>query len=177
MKKIFDLQMFSTAVSGKKLVYLYRIQSEASTTEAVTLAFTTENTRTKSKEAESTETKDGPIRTPGATEGEITCTSLLIEESDLISKLEEAMDNGEIIEVWEANLEKGVTEGKYDGRYFQAYITEMEITSNAEDFVEVSLTFALIGTGVKGEVSVTTAQQEIAAYVFRDTRRDYDDPI
>ena len=37
--------------------------------------------------------------------------------------------------------------------------------------VEVSLTFGVNGTGQKGDVTVTTAQQEIAAYVFTDTTK------
>ena len=45
MKKI-NLQMFAEAVSGKKLVYLYRILSKAAETDGATLAFTTENGRT-----------------------------------------------------------------------------------------------------------------------------------
>lgn len=50
-------------------------------------------------------------------------------------------------------------------------MTEVEKTSNAEDMVEVSLTFGVNGTGQKGDVTVTTAQQEIAAYVFTDTTK------
>lgn len=180
MKKIFDLQMFAdsatkTAVSGKKLVYLYRILDNAATADGVTLAFTTENTRTKSVESESTETKDGPIITPGATEGEITCTSLLAKDDTLIDELEDAMDNHKIIEVWEANLEQpatgGTTTNKFKGRYFQTTLTEMEKTSSAEDYVEVSLTFAINGNGAKGDVTVTAEQQAAAAYVFADTQK------
>lgn len=172
MKNI-DLQMFGEAVSGKKLVYLYRILSKAATADGATLAFTTENTRTKSKDADSTETKDGPIRTPGAAEVEISATSLLAKGDTLIDELEEAMDNNEIIEVWEANLEEPVGEGdnKFKGTYYQGYLTELEKSSSAEDFVECSLTFGINGSGVKGDVTVSVEQQEIAAYVFADTQK------
>lgn len=170
MKKI-NLQMFAEAVSGKKIVYLYRILSEAATTAGATLAFTTENGRTVSKDADSTETKDGPIRTPGATEVEISATSLLTKGDELIEKLEDALNNNEVIEIWEANLEEPAEGGanKFKGRYFQGYLTEFEKTSNAEDFVECALTFGINGTGVKGDVTVSAEQQEIAAYVFSDT--------
>lgn len=40
---------------------------------------------------------------------------------------------------------------KFKGKYFQGYVTELEKTSNAEDMVEVSLTFGVNGTGEKGE--------------------------
>ena len=172
MKKL-NLQMFAEAVSGKKIVYLYRILSTAATTAGATLAFTTENSRTKSKDADSTETKDGAIRTPGAAEVEISATSILAKGDELIDKLEDAMDNDELIEIWEANLEEPAEGGanKFKGRYYQGYLTEYEKTSNAEDFVECSLTFGINGVGVKGDVTVSAEQQEIAAYVFADTNK------
>lgn len=170
MKK-FNLQMFASAVSGKKIVYLFRILKDAATKAGATLAFTTENSRTKSKDADSTVTKDGTIRTPGAAEVEITATSILSKGDTLIDELEAAMDNDEIIEIWEANLDEptGESSGKFKGTYYQGYLTEFEKTSNAEDFVECSLTFGINGSGVKGDVTVTAEQQEIANYVFTDT--------
>lgn len=173
MKRKFDIQRFATAVSGKKIVYLYRLLKEASTAAGTTLAFVTENGRTKSKDADSTETKDGPIRTPGAEETEITCTSILAKGDTMIDKLESALDNNELVEVWEANLEEpsGSGTNKYKGKYFQAYITELERTSNAEDMVEISLTFGVNGIGADGDVTVSADQIEQAAYVFTDTAK------
>lgn len=83
------------------------------------------------------------------------------------------MINDELVEIWEANLDDPASGGnnKFKGKYFQGYVTEVEKTSNAEDMVEVSLTFGVNGTGQKGDVTVTTAQQEIAAYVFTDTTK------
>lgn len=172
MKNI-DLQMFAEAVQGKKLVYLYRVLNDAATENAVAMAFVTENTRTKSKDADSTATKDGAIRTPGASEVEITATSILAKGDTLFEKLEDAMDNDKLIEVWEANLDEPAGEGsdKFAGRYYQGYLTEFELSSNAEDFCEVSTTFAMNGAGVKGDVTVSVDQQEMAAYVFADTAK------
>ena len=83
------------------------------------------------------------------------------------------MDANEKIEVWEANLAEPAEEGenKFKAKYFQGYLTELEVTSNAEDNVEVSLTFGLEGDGKDGDATVTTTQQEIAAYVFKDTQK------
>jgi TP901-1 family phage major tail protein len=171
--KNFDLQMFAEAVSGKKIVYLYRILDDAATKNAATLAFTTENSRSKSKDADTTVTKDGTIRTPGAAEVEITATSILSKGDTLIDSLEDAMDSGKLIEIWEANLEEPATGGsnKFKGYYYQGYLTSLEKSSNAEDFVECSLTFGINGSGVKGDVTVTTEQQAIANYVFTDTSK------
>lgn len=170
MKK-FDLQLFAEAVHGKKIVYLYRLLSDAATNAGTTLAFTTENSRTKSKDSDSTVTKDGAIRTPGAAEVEISATSILAKGDTLIEKLEDAMDSDSIIEIWEANLEEPADTGedKFKGMYFQGYLTEIEYSSNAEDMVEVSLTFGINGVGARGDVTVDAAQQEIANYVFTDT--------
>ena len=172
MKK-FDLQMFSEAVSGKKLVYLYRIKSKAAEKDGVALAFTTENERTKSKDSDSVVTKDGSIRVPGAVEQEITATSLLAKGSTFVDELEDAMDNDEIIEIWEANLDEPVadSETQFKGMYFQGYLTEVAVASNAEDHVEVSLTFAINGSGARGNVTVSAEQQAVAEYVFTDTAK------
>lgn len=170
---MMNLQLFAEAVHGKKLVYLYRVLSEAATTDGVALAFTTENSRSKSKDSDTVETKDGSIRTPGASEVEITATSLLAKGDTLVDKLEEAMDNDALIEIWEANLEEPAADGenKFAGRYYQGYLTELEVASTAEDYTEISLTFAINGVGAKGDVTVSAAQQEIAAYVFADTQK------
>lgn len=166
-----NLQLFGNeAIQGKKIVYLYRILSEAAKENGATLAFTTENGRTKSKDADSTATKDGSIRTPGAAEVEITATSILKKDDKLIDKLEKALDNDEMIEIWEANLAEPASTGnnKFKGKYFQGYLTEIERTANADEFVEISLTFGINGTGADGDVTVTTQQQE-QAYTFVDT--------
>lgn len=172
MKKI-DLQMFSEAVSGNKLVYLYRIKSKATTEDGVALAFTTENERSKSKDSDTVVTKDGSLRVPGVVEQEISATSLLAKGSTFVDELEDAMDNDELIEIWEANLEEPAATGsnKFKGMYFQGYLTEVTRSSNAEDHVEVSLTFAINGSGKRGEVTVSVEQQAVAEYVFADTAK------
>lgn len=169
-----NLQLFAEAVQGKRIIYLYRVMKAATTTSGAALAFTTENGRTKSKDADSTATKDGSIRTPGVAEVEITAASILAKGDTMIEALEKALDNDEVIEVWEVNLdEEGKTDdaGKYKSKYFQGYLTEFEITSNAEDMVEVSLTFGINGSGADGYATVSAEQQEIANYVFSDTQK------
>ena len=163
----------ATAVAGKKIVYLYRVLEQAATKSGTLIAFTTENGRTKSKDADSTATKDGSVRTPSAAEVEITATTILAKgtEGEIYDTLEDAMDKDKLLEIWEANLEEKVANetNKYKGMYFQGYLTELEKTSNAEDMTEISLTFGINGTGKRGDVTVTADQQEQADYVFADT--------
>lgn len=171
MKK-FNLQLFAAeAVKGNQIVYLFRILKDAATKNAVAMAFTTENERSKSKDSDSVVTKDGSINIPGAVEIEISATALLAKGDDLAERLEDAMDDNELIEIWEANLEEaGATDGTFKGRYFQGYLTEFTLSSSAEDHAEYECTFAINGSGAKGDVTVTTEQQEVASYVFKDTQ-------
>ena len=137
-RKLFGLQLFAEAVAGKKIVYLYRILSTKKDHDATALAFTTENERTKSKDADSTVTKDGTVRTPGAAEGEITASSLLKKGDEFIDELEAALDDDEKMEIWEVNLAEpqASSTDKFKAKYFQGYLTEIDKTSNAEDNVE-----------------------------------------
>lgn len=163
----------ATAVQGMKIIYLYRIASEEAQQTGTMISFATENGRTKSKDADSTMTKDGAIRTPGASEVEISSTSILAKGDTMIDKLEDAMDEDKLIQIWEVNLEEPVAESqnKFKAMYFEGYLTELEKTSNAEDNVEVSMTFGINGVGKRGEATVTTAQQMEAQYAFKDTTK------
>jgi TP901-1 family phage major tail protein len=171
--KEFNLQMFAEAVKGTKIIYLYRILEEAATTDAAIIMFSTEDSISMSKDADSTATKDGAIRTPGEMEIEKTGTSILAKGDVMYGKLVKAMKEDKLIEIWEANLEEPASEGgnKFKGTYYQGYLTEFEKTSSAEDFVECSTTFGINGTGVDGDVTVSAAQQEMANYVFADTTK------
>lgn len=171
-----NLQLFAeddlkgTAVSGKKMIYLYRLLKDRSTESAQLVAYVTENGRSVSIDAESTATKDGSIRTAGVPEIEISGTSILTKGDTTIDKLEDASLAGEVIEIWEVNLEEpGATTGRYKGMYYQGYLTSFEKTSASDGFVEISLTFGISGTGKRGDVTVTEAQQELAGYDYADT--------
>lgn len=173
-RTLFGLQLFNNTVAGKKIAYLYRIMSAEKDHNATAIAFVTENERTKSRDVETTATKDGTIVTPGTTEGEVTASSKLKAGDTFIDELETAMDNGEKMEIWEVNLAEkqgGGSGNKFKAKYFRGYMTELDQTSNAEDDVELSLTFKLEGNGAAGYATVTEEQQEAATYVFRDTQK------
>lgn len=174
-----NLQMYAEeetkkAVHGQRLVYLYRVLKNAATKSATNIAFVTENELSKSKDSDSTATKDGPLMTPGEVEVELSSTSLLPVDEGIVEDLEDALDNNDIIEIWEANLDRPVEDGsnKFKGRYMQGYLTEFTKSSSAEDYVEVELTFGINGSGVKGDVTVSAEQQAIAALVFKDTQAE-----
>lgn len=169
MKRQMKLQLFAEAVKGKKIIYLYRIHELASTDVGTLIAFTTENSRSVSVDADSTVTKDGTLRTPSDAEIEITATSILSKGDPFIDKLETAMLDSKLMDIWEANLEEPAGTNKFKGKYYQGYLTEFEKSSNAEDFTEITLTFGINGKGAAGNVTVSTEQQEAANYVFSDS--------
>lgn len=161
------------AIRGSRIIYLYRVLSNAATDDAKSIAFTTENGRTKSRDSDTVATKDGPIRVPGEVETEISTTAIFASENDeMISEVEDALDNAEKMELWEVNLDKPGTDtnsGKFAAKYFQGYVSEFEITSSSEDHAEAALTFGIEGTGADGYATVSDEQQELASYVFADT--------
>lgn len=168
--KAFNLQLFAEAVSGKKIIYLYRVQKNAAEEPGTVIAFVTENSLSISKDAEVTETKDGPMRTPNKAEIEVQSTSIFKKGDVIIEKFRAAMLADDLIEIWRANLEEaGTDDNKFKGTYYQGYLTSFEESSSAEDFVEYSLTFGINGIGANGDVTVTAQQQEAAAYTFADT--------
>lgn len=177
MKK-YNLQIFASdkeVVKGTKIVYLYRLLADSKTAKGTTLAYTTENERTLSRDSDTTETKDGPVVTPGSLEHEITATSILTKGDSMIDKMEKAVVSGETMEIWEADLSAPVADvggDQFKGKYFQGKLTEFSKSSNAEDNVEISLTFAIEGAGESGNVTVTKEQQEEASYAFKDTTQE-----
>lgn len=168
--RLINLQKFAdaTPIQGKQLVYAIRVLDDAATDAAQILSFTTENNRSVSKDADTTATKDGSIRTTGATEIEITGTAKMVKGGTLYDKIEAAMKNDKLFEVWEINrAEPGTSgnEGKYKANYYQGYMTSWEIASSAEDYVEVSWTFGANGEGKTGYATLTAEQEAAADYV------------
>lgn len=162
--------MFAEAVPGKKIVFLYRVHESASTESGTNLAFVTENSMSISKSADSTATKDGNIRTPGAAEITISSTSIFKKGDAIIEKLKKAMLSDKLLDIWRVNLDDpGTGDNKFKGTYYQGYLTSFEEASNAEDYVSYTLEFGINGNGADGDVTVTVAQQETAAYAFSDS--------
>lgn len=161
----------STAIQGKQVIYLYRIYEERSTAAGTRLAFVTEDSKSISIDSDSTPTKDGSVRTAGVPEIEKSVTTILTKEDAMLPKLKAAALDSKLIELWEANLAKPIQNqnNKFAGTYYQGYITSFEETTNAEGLAEVSMTIGVNGKGADGNVTVSTDQQDDAAYTFVDT--------
>ncbi len=161
-------------VQGKKLVYMYRPASKATQEAAKRLMYTTENGFSISMDADATATKDGSIRTPGTPETELTAESILAADDPMIKQMKKSMAAGEKFEIWEANLDEPATEGtnKFAGTYYEGYLTSFEVSSSADDFATVSLTFGIEGIGADGNVTIPDELLDEATYVFKDTVKE-----
>ncbi|MGF2140160.1 MULTISPECIES: phage major tail protein, TP901-1 family [Enterococcus] len=160
------------AKKGIDLILLYRVKSKAEQEAAWKLAFQTEHENSKSRSADTTVTKDGGIITLGEIEYTLTGTSIAAKGDAHIDELDDAFDDGEVIEVWEIDkAEKGTGENadKYKAKYAQAYLTSFGQSAGAEDSVELSLEFGVFGRQQKGYATLTDEQAEVVQYVFTDT--------
>lgn len=158
-----------SAVTGKNLIYMYRLNSESASANGVRIAFATENELSISSDADATATKDGSVRGASVPELELSSTSLMDADDAMLPKLKNASLNGDLVDVWEVNLDKPKTGNKFEGTYYQAYITEYTASSPADGNVEVSMTFGINGKGADGDVTVPTSQQDDGQYTFVDT--------
>lgn len=165
-----------SVIQGKRIVYLYRLLEEAKTNIATAIAFTTENSTSISRDSDTVSTKSGVIRVPKDAETEIKTTAIFASENDeIVKKIKSAVNEGKMLEIWEANLDSpgsGTDSGKFAATYYHGYATSFELTSNSEDHAEASLEFAIEGNGVDGYATVSDEQQAIADLVFKDTTKD-----
>ena len=161
-----------SAVTGKNLVYLYRLASESATADGTRIAFTTEDELSISADADATATKDGSVRGASVAELEKTMTSLMGSDDPMLPKMKQAILNGSLIELWEVNLDKPVTgqTGKFSGTYYQGYLSEFTTSSPADGNVEVSMTIGINGKGADGSVTVDASQQDDSQYTFVDAK-------
>lgn len=158
-----------TAVQGIDVILLFRILKEATENPATKLAFQTEHELTESSDAESTATKDGPVNGNGTSETEISCTSILARNDEMVKKLRQARRDGDIIEVWEVDVKDKDTQGKYGATYFRGKVSEFSKKLAAEGLTEVSLTLKIDGEGQDGRATLTADQEEVVQYQFEDT--------
>ncbi|MGP6387782.1 phage major tail protein, TP901-1 family [Streptococcus dysgalactiae] len=157
------------AKQGIHSILLFRLLEEASKKEATKLAFQTEHEVGKSRDIDGKKTKDGVIQSLGALEYDFKATSILAKGDELAGKLEKAMEEGKIIEIWDIDSEKAGLEGKYPSTYYRGYISSFNAKKNAEENIEIEMEFAINGVGKRGDATLTEAQKLTVQYKFADT--------
>ena len=158
-----------TAKQGKDIILLYRLLSKATKEAAWKLAFQTENSNEKTRDYNTIATKDGTIGSLAAIEYSLSATSIAANGDPHLGEMDDAMDNGDIIEVWEIDKAEKGSDGKYKAKYLRAYLTSFSYEPNSEDALELSLEFGVFGKPQKGYATLTTEQANVVQYVFKDT--------
>lgn len=158
-----------TAKQGKDIILLYRVLSKASKEAAWKLAFQTEHSNEKTRDYNTTATKDGTIGSLAAIEYSLSATSIAANGDPHLDEMDKAFDDGEIIEVWEIDKAEKGSDGKYKAKYLRAYLTSFSYEPNSEDALELSLEFGVFGKPQKGNATLTTEQANVVQYVFKDT--------
>ena len=158
-----------TAKQGKDIILLYRVLSKASKEAAWKLAFQTEHSNEKTRDYNTIATKDGTIGSLAAIEYSLSATSIAANGDPHLGEMDDAMDNGDIIEVWEIDKAEKGSDGKYKAKYLRAYLTSFSYEPNSEDALELSLEFGVFGKPQKGQATLTEEQANVVQYVFKDT--------
>lgn len=159
------------AKQGIHAILLFRLLKEAGKEKAAKLAFQTEHEVGKSRDVDGQKTKDGIIQSVGTLEYDFKATSILAKGDKLAAKLEEAMEKGELVEIWDIDSEKPDEKqnGKYPATYYQGYISSFSAKKNAEENIEIEMEFAINGVGQKGFATLTEEQKAAVQYKFKDT--------
>lgn len=164
----------SAALQGIAVVWMYRVAKDETKEAAWGLAYTTENGYSKSKDSDSTATKDGAVVTPSGGETTANATTLYKIGDKNIDKMEDAFDKNELMQLWRINTKEkgeGADADKFKAKYFEGYLTSFEETDTAEDNVEYSLEFGLNGNGVNGYATFDLENATAEAYKFKDTAK------
>ena len=158
-----------TSKQGKDIILLYRLLSKATKEAAWKLAFQTEHSNEKTRDYNTTATKDGTIGSLAAIEYSLSATSIAANGDPHLDEMDKAFDDGEIIEVWEIDKAEKGSDGKYKAKYLRAYLTSFSYEPNSEDALELSLEFGVFGKPQKGNATLTEEQANVVQYVFKDT--------
>jgi TP901-1 family phage major tail protein len=134
------------------------------------LFFQTSHEKSSTRESESTITKDGNIQSLSEIVVEYSLTTLMAQNDRVRDLIEIAYLEGGLIELWDINKTepREGTEDRFPATYFQGYITEWSETAGAEDSVELSLSIAINGSGVRDFATLTPEQRETLTYAFAD---------
>lgn len=163
------------AKQGKNIILLYRLLTKAKDEAAWKLAFQTDHSNEKTRDFNTTPTKDGPVGALAEVEYSLSATSIAADGDAHVDEMDDAFDNGDIVEVWEIDkAEKGTGDNsdKYKAKYLRAYLTSFSYEPNSEDALELSLEFGVFGKPQKGFATLTEEQADVVQYAFKDTIKE-----
>lgn len=162
-------------VQGMDRILKFRRKSKQSTAAAARMLFQTQHEKSSSIDSESTVTKDGTINSLSDEVVGFSLTCLMAQKDEARNDIEAAYHSKELIELWDidvtAPIPQGDTDaGKYPCTYYQGYITEWSESCPTDSAVEISISIAINGAGVRGNVPVDDAEIEaVRQYAFATT--------
>lgn len=163
------------AKQGKNIILLYRLLDKATKEAAWKLAFQTEHSMEKTRDYNTTPTKDGMIGSLATVEYSLSATSIAASGDSHVTAMDDAFDDGKIIEIWEIDKEEKGTEeadkDKFKAKYLRAYLTSFSYEPNSEDALELSLEFGVFGKPQSGFATLTEEQADVVQYAFKDTAK------
>lgn len=162
-------------LQGANLLLFFRELAKRTVEDGSKLRFQTEHSISKSKETETTMTKDGPMSTISDGETTIEVSSIAyvddIETMTTWEKLEDCFDRKALMEVWEVDITKVTPEQlAVKPTYRQGYFSDFEKSAPADGKVELNYSMVINGNGVKGEDALTAEQLKAvkaAAYEYQ----------
>lgn len=158
-------------VRGANRIMLMRPFSMRGQVTAGRMAFQTNHEKSSTRDAESTITKDGNIHSLSEVVVEYSMTTLMARNDEVRERLHDAFLEGGLVEFWDIDKTEPTTPGgdQFPATYLQGYLTEWNETAGAEDSVEISLSAAINGAGVRGNATLTVEQSTVIQYEFADT--------
>lgn len=157
-------------VAATDIIFLLRVQG--TTENAWKLAFQTDTSTEESRTYETTQTKDGAKKTPGAYEGTHSLTSLLGKGDEFISQIKDQVrkPQPEGIEVWEINRSEinGDSSTTLPGDYSEDVVTSFGTSAGAEGNVELTTETEIEEGPISGEVEVTPELLEMLQQVANE---------
>lgn len=153
------------AIQGKEKVLMFRKLGEKKA--AARLALQTEHTLTYERSTDTTKTKDGAVVSDGGLEVKLSI-SAVASRDELNTMLKDSVVEGYKVECWEIDLKSKKQSGKYPALYMIGSLSTWEVPSNVEETSTISTEMTIDGKPVAGEVTLTSEQEALIQYTFKD---------
>lgn len=155
-------------IQGVKKVLFFQAMDDTTTDgSGLRLAFQTEHTLTQERETIEELTKDGNIKDTGDINASLSFTSYVAKNDPTFDLLQDAFNNNETLQVWEADLTERDEDDMYDSIYAQGKLTSFEVSNSADGFSELSTELAINLIPQRGPVNVSEAQFDAVQYAFK----------
>lgn len=138
------------AVRGEKKVLYLRLLEERATKAGAHLALQVSHTIKEERSVETTQTKDGGVAQSGGYTVSIDMEFLESRDDVVYNMLHYAMQENKTVEVWEVNLDRKNSEGKYEALYGTGLLGTWETEASVEGNSSITTTLTMNGRLVLG---------------------------